>query len=313
MKRSKATLSLWLALCMVLALFAGVPAFAEAKKIKVGLTVANMSNESNAIYADAAVAYAATIDNLELIVVDGAGSSEKQVAQCENFVAQGVDCVILSPFDFDGCVPAAQVCVDAGIPVFTSKGIIAAQDIVSTYVGSNDLNAGIMEMEYIAEQLGGKGNIVIIEGPTGVTGAVLRNEGIHKTLEKYPDIEVLYTQPADWYRDQAMSLMENWLQLDAKIDAVVAHNDEMALGAYDALVAAGKDKETIVIGIDGIDAAFKSVKEGGLKASILQDSKSIAEASIDVALKLAAGETVEPQYDIPYALVTIDNVDEYLK
>lgn len=313
MKRSKATLSLWLALCMVLALFSGVPAFAEAKKIKVGLTVANMSNESNAIYADAAVAYAATIDNLELIVVDGAGSSEKQVAQCENFVAQGVDCVILSPFDFDGCVPAAQVCVDAGIPVFTSKGIIAAQDIVSTYVGSNDLNAGIMEMEYIAEQLGGKGNIVIIEGPTGVTGAVLRNEGIHKTLEKYPDIEVLYTQPADWYRDQAMSLMENWLQLDAKIDAVVAHNDEMALGAYDALVAAGKDKETIVIGIDGIDAAFKSVKEGGLKASILQDSKSIAEASIDVALKLAAGETVEPQYDIPYALVTIDNVDEYLK
>lgn len=313
MKRSKATLSLWLALFMVIALFASVPAFAEAKKIKVGLTVANMSNESNAIYADAAVAYAATIDNLELIVLDGAGSSEKQIAQCENFVAQGVDCVILSPFDFDGCVPAAQVCVDAGIPVFTSKGIIAAQDIVSTYVGSNDLNAGIMEMEYIAEQLGGKGNIVIIEGPTGVTGAVLRNEGIHKTLEKYPDIKVLYTQPADWYRDQAMSLMENWLQLDAKIDAVVAHNDEMALGAYDALVAAGKDKETIVIGIDGIDAAFKSVKEGGLKASILQDSKTIAEVSIDVALKLAAGETVEPQYDIPYALVTIDNVDEYLK
>jgi ABC-type sugar transport system substrate-binding protein len=110
-----------------------------------------------------------------------------------------------------------------------------------------------------------------------------------------------------------MSLMENWLQLDTQIDAVVAHNDEMALGAYDALVAAGKDKETLVIGIDGIEAAFKSVKEGGLKASILQDSKSIAEVSIDVALKLAAGETVESKYDIPYALVTIDNVDEYLK
>ncbi len=203
MKRSKAPLSLWLALLMVVVIFAGVPAFADEGKIKIGLPVANMSNESNAIYADAAVAYAAKFDNLELIVVDGAGSSEKQVAQCENFVAQGVDCVILSPFDFDGCVPAAQVCVDAGVPVFTSKGIIASQDIVATYVGSNDLNAGIMEMEYVAEQLGGKGNIVIIEGPTGVTGAVLRNEGIHQTLEKYPDIKVLYTQPADWYRDQA--------------------------------------------------------------------------------------------------------------
>lgn len=342
MKKSKIVLSLCLALMLALMLAAcgggtsssaapassapaeSTPAESEASsapaestaasgdKVVVGLTVANMSNESNAIYADAAVAYAATIDNLELLVVDGEGSSEKQVAQCENFVAQGVDCVILSPYDIDGCVPAAQICVDAGIPVFSSKGIIADQDLCATYVGSNDLNAGIMEMEYIAEQLGGKGNIVIIEGPTGVTGAVLRNEGIHQTLENYPDIEVLYTQPADWYRDQAMSLMENWLQLGTQIDAVVAHNDEMALGAYDALVAAGKQDDTIVIGIDGIEAAFNSVKEGGLKASILQDSKTIAEVSVDVALKLAAGETVDKEYDIPYALVTIDNVDEYL-
>lgn len=282
------------------------------KKYVFGLTVANMSNESNAIYADAAVAYAEQFDDIELIVVDGEGSSEKQVAQCENFVSQKVDCVILSPYDFDGCVPAAQICIDAGIPVFTSKGLIAKQEICATYVGSNDLNAGIMEMEFIADKLGGKGNIVIIEGPTGVTGAVLRNEGIHQVLEQYPDIKVLYTQPADWYRDKAMTLMENWLQLGTEIDAVVAHNDEMALGAYDALEAAGKADSTIVIGIDGIKAAFESVRDGGLTASILQDSKTIAEASIDVALKLAKGETVDPEYDIPYALVTKENVAEYL-
>jgi ABC-type sugar transport system substrate-binding protein len=107
--------------------------------------------------------------------------------------------------------------------------------------------------------------------------------------------------------------MENWVQLNSQINAVVAHNDEMALGAYDALKAAGKADNIFIIGIDGIAAAFQSVKDGGLTASILQDSKTIAERSIDAAIKLANGGTVEKLDDIPYALVTKDNVDEFLK
>lgn len=284
---------------------------AETDKIVIGLTAANMSNESNAIYGEAAQAYAATLDNVELLFVDGEGSSDKQISQCENFVAQGVDAVILSPSDLDGCVPAAQVCADAGIPVIASKAVIADMNIVDAYVGSNDLNGGIMEMEFIAEKLGGKGNIVIIQGPTANTGAILRQQGIDKVLEEYPDIEVVYTQPADWYRDKAMALMENWMQLGTQIDAVVAHNDEMALGAYDALAAGGVDKLPFIIGIDGIAAAVDCVEEGGMTASILQDSKSIAEASIDVAIKLAKGESVDKDNDIPFALITKENVADF--
>lgn len=303
-------------LCTALAgaMFAGIggTACAEEDRIVIGLTDANMSNESNAIFSNAAIEYARGMDNVELIVNDGEGDAEKQIAQCESFVAQGVDVVIISPYDYDAAVTAAQICKDAGIPVFVAKGLIADMSIVETYVGSDDFNAGVIEMEYIADLLDGKGNIVIIEGPTGVTGAVLRNDGIASVLEENPDIKVLYSQPADWYRDQAMALMENWLQLGADIDAVVAHNDEMALGAYDALEAAGLADSVPVIGIDGIQAAVESVGENKLAASILQDSRTIAETAIDVAVKLAGGEEVEEEYDIPYQVITIENYEEFL-
>jgi len=280
-------------------------------KIKIGWTDANLSNESNAICADAAIARAEEL-GVELIVNDGEGTADKQIAQCESFVSQGVDAVIISPYDFDACVTAAQVCVDAGVPVFVAKGLIADMDVVETYVGSNDYNAGKMEMEYIADLLNGEGNIVIIEGPTGVTGAVLRNDGINDVLAENPGINVLYSQPADWYRDKAMELMENWLQLGADIDAVVSHNDEMALGAYDALEAAGIT-DVPVIGIDGIQAAVESVGAGKMKASILQDSKTIGAKAVDVAIDLANGKEVDKEYDIPYQLIEKDNYTDFLE
>lgn len=310
----KKWMSVVLCTAMVMTMSASIGGMAQAQedKIVIGLTDANMSNESNAIFSNAAIEYAKGLDNVELIVNDGEGDAEKQIAQCESFVAQGVDVVIISPYDYDAAVTAAQICKDAGIPVFVAKGLIADMSIVETYVGSDDFNAGVIEMEYIADLIEGKGNIVIIEGPTGVTGAVLRNDGIASVLKEYPDIKVLYSQPADWYRDQAMALMENWLQLGADINAVVAHNDEMALGAYDALEAAGLADSVPVIGIDGIQAAVESVGEGKLTASILQDSKTIAETAIDVAIKLANGEEIEKEYDIPYQVITADNYKDFL-
>ena len=158
--------------------------------------------------------------------------------------------------------------IEAGIPVLVTKTKIA-DNSVCPFVGQDDVVAGQMEMEWMAEQLGGKGNIVIIEGPTGIDAAISRTDGISKTLDEYPDIKVLHSQPADWNRDEAMSLMETWLQEGEEIDAVVAQNDEMALGAYDAIVDAGKEAEIKVIGIDAIDAAIKSVSAGELDATVL--------------------------------------------
>lgn len=284
---------------------------ADGDKIVIGMTVGNLANEANVTYAEAAEAYAKTLDNVELLVLDGEASAENQVAQCESFIAQGVDCVIMQAYDAAGCMAGVEACNEAGIPVFASKTTVEDMDKVAAYVGSDDFTAGQIEMNHIAEKLGGKGNIVILEGPAGISAAILRNDGIQDVLTNYPDINTLYTQPANWNRDEGMQLMENWLQMGADIDAVVAHNDEMALGAYDAIVAAGKQEEIPVIGIDAISAAVESVKAGELCATVLQDGAAIGEKSVDVAVMLAKGEEVEKTYDIPYVLLTKDNITEY--
>ena len=269
----------------------------------------NQANESNAVCVDAAKAYAEE-NNINLLVLDGQGNGENQVSQVETVIQQGVDAIIVQPYDAAALQVGVEEAIEAGIPVLVTKTTIEDNSICP-FVGQDDVIAGQMEMEWIAEQLGGKGNIVIIEGPTGISAAIMRNDGIEQTLENYPDITVLHTQPADWNRDEGMNLMETWLQEGEQIDAVVAHNDEMALGAYDAIVDAGKAGEILVIGIDAIDAARASVAAGELDATVLQDVETIGQKTVEVAAAMANGEEVDDVYNVDPILLTIDNIGDY--
>ena len=284
--KKRSVLAMVMAMGMVMGL--AVPASA-AENYKIAWVDGNLANESNAICTDAAKAYAEE-NNVDFTLLDGQGSGENQVSQIETLIAQGVDCIIVQPYDAAACQVGVEAAIDADIPVLVTKTTIEDNSICP-FVGQDDTVAGEMEMEWMAEQLGGKGNIVIIEGPTGISAAIQRNDGIEKTLEKYPDINVLHTQPADWNRDEGMSLMETWLQEGKEIDGVVAHNDEMALGAYDAIADAGKAGEIKVIGIDAIDAAKKSV---------------------EVAIEMCKGEKVDDVYNVDPVLLTKDNIADYV-
>lgn len=283
---------------------------AENEKFKIAWVDGNLANESNAICADAAKVYAEE-QGMEFILLDGQGSGENQVSQCETLISQGVDCIIVQPYDAAACQVGVEAVIDAEIPVLVTKTTIDDNSICP-FVGQDDVVAGEMEMEWMAEQLGGKGNIVIIEGPTGISAAIQRNDGINKTLEKYPDIKVLHTQPANWNRDEGMALMETWLQEGEQIDAVVAHNDEMALGAYDAIADAGRQGEIKVIGIDAIDAAKISVAAGELDATVLQDVETIGKKTIEVAIKMCKGEEVDEVYNVDPVLLTKENIKDYV-
>ena len=266
--KKRSVLAMVMAMGMVMGL--AVPASA-AENYKIAWVDGNLANESNAICTDAAKAYAEE-NNVDFTLLDGQGSGENQVSQIETLIAQGVDCIIVQPYDAAACQVGVEAAIDADIPVLVTKTTIEDNSICP-FVGQDDTVAGEMEMEWMAEQLGGKGNIVVIEGPTGISAAIQRNDGITKTLEKYPDITVLHTQPADWNRDEGMSLMETWLQEGKEIDGVVAHNDEMALGAYDAIADAGKAGEIKVIGIDAIDAAMQEAETiVGKPVAIIQKS-----------------------------------------
>ena len=282
----------------------------EENTILIGISIPNKANEANMNMIQGIEDYVKDMSNVELLILDAEGKGENHMKHAETFISREVDVALIGPYDASAGQPAVEALLEAGIPTITLKAEISDNSICP-YVGQDDAVAGEIEMQWVADQLDGKGNIVIIEGPIGNSAQILRNEGIYKVLENYPDINVLYTQTDNWNREDGMSLMENWLQTGAQIDAVVAHNDDMALGAYDALVDAGLDGEILCIGIDAIAAAMQSVAAGELDATVLQDSYGIGAKGIEVALKAVAGETLESTYYIDPVLLTIDNIGDY--
>lgn len=280
------------------------------KKLKVGITYQNLQNEFILNIQDAVREKAKELD-IQLIEADGQGKAENQIAAVENFITQKVDAIILNPFDKDGCAPAVDKAVAAGIPIIVVNAQVSNLEKATAYVGSDDEEAGRIEMQYVADLLGGKGNVVIIHGPYGHSAEVGRTNGNMQILEQYPEMQVLYEQTGNWDRAEGMTLMENWLQTGKKIDAVVSQNDEMALGAYKAIEAAKKENEIIVVGIDAIPDALESVEQGKMAATVFQDSRGQGAMAVELAVKAAQGEQVDHINYIPFQLVTKENVAEF--
>jgi inositol transport system substrate-binding protein len=153
----------------------------------------------------------------------------------------------------------------------------------------------------------------VIHGPNGHSAEAARSEGIRQVLAKYPDAKIVVEQTANWDRTQALNLMENWLASGQKIDAVIAQNDEMALGAEKAIEAAGKQKDIAVIGIDGIPDAQKAIADGKLVGTVFQDAKGQGTQAVDLAVQLAKGQPVKHDNYIPFQLVTKDNLVNFQK
>ncbi|MBS1168055.1 MAG: rhizopine-binding protein [Proteobacteria bacterium] len=293
--------------CAAFAMAGGLMSPASAG-YRIGVSYQNLQNEFIVNIAKAVEAKAGELD-VTLIESDGQGKAEVQISQVENFIAQHVDAILLIPFDKEGCVPAVQKAVAAKIPLVVFNAQVANVELANTYVGSDDVEAGKIEMQYIADLLKGKGNIAIIHGPNGHSAEVQRTEGNKEILKKYPDIQVLFEQTANWDRAQALSLTENWLQTGRPLNAIVAQNDEMALGAYKAIEAAGKAKDIPVIGIDAIADALKSVKEGKMAATVFQDAHGQGATAVEMAVKILKGEEVPKVVNIPFKLITKETVD----
>ena len=300
------------ALVVSVSLACGATPLFAAEPLKIGITYQNLQNEFILGIADAAKAKAKAL-GINLIETDGQGKAETQISQVENFIAQKVDAIILNPFDKEGCGPAVMKAKAAGIPLVVVNAQVVNLDKASAYVGSDDIDAGKIEMQYIADRLKGKGSIVIIHGPNGHSAEVQRTIGNKEVLKKYPDIKVVFEQTANWDRAQALSLMENWLQSGKTIDAVVAQNDEMALGAYKAIEAAKKQASIPVIGIDAIPDALKSVEQGKMVATVFQDAGGQGAEAVVKAVQLASGKEVQKTTFIPFQLITKENLNTIRK
>jgi inositol transport system substrate-binding protein len=282
-----------------------------AKQLVFAWSSPNMSNQFQVTLRDDVKKHCDD-NGIKLLEADAQGDAAKQVSQVENFIAQGVNVILLSPTDGHACAPAVTAANKAGIPIMIINSTIDNLKDAVCYVGCNDTSAGEMEMQYIADKLNGKGNIVVLQGPDGNSAAVLRTAGIANILKKYPDIKVLAQQPANWDISKAMSIVENLLQT-MDIDAVVSENDEMALGTVKAIEGQAVKKKILSIGVDAIPDGLKAVKEGKMIATVLQDAEAIAAKTIDVAQQVAAGTKVETNYEIPFKIIDSANIDTYLK
>lgn len=305
---------------------------AAAEQLRIGAAVYGLQAEFMQIWSAALEEHPAVRDGkVNLTIFDGRYDALVQQEQFETMITQGFDAIIFVPIDVEAGAAAVEAAHEAGIPVIGSNTRVNS-DLLTAYIGSDDVQSGYMEARIVLDAIGCEGNVVIIEGPIGQSAQIQRLEGNMKALETCPNVTVLERQTANWSRAEAQTLMENWLtrHQDA-IDGVIGQNDEMALGAIEAIRAAGLDVNNFAIaGIDGVTDALLAVKAGYM-SSILQDARAQAQGALDLAIQAATTEDHEPmsdiwaqypdmpwnggtddEYNVPWTPVTMDNVDELL-
>ena len=278
--------------------------------ITIGVSLLNLSNEFIVDIREALEAKAAELD-VKLIVTDAERSAEKQIQQVESFIAQRVDAIILNPCEVQASSPAVDKAVQAGIPIVNVNS--ETRSAPTAFVGSRDEESAEIAINYIAQRLNGQGQIVMITGYPGQAAEIKRTEGARTALKAYPDLKLVAEQTANWSREEGMALMENWLQAyRGRIDAVFAQNDEMGLGALNALQSAGVKDQIALVSVDAIADALKAVQQGQLDATVFQNARVQAETALETAVQIIEGQSYEQQTLIPFELVTQENVDQYL-
>jgi len=246
---------------------------------------------------------------------DAQGDIGKQLSQIQNFVAQKVDAMVVNPVDSSATPKMTKLATAAGIPLVYVNREPYEKTLPEkvVYVGSDEHVSGKLQGEEIARLLNNKGNVAIMMGELSTQAAVLRTEGVQKVLAQHPDMKLVQKQTANWRRNEAIDLVNNWLVAGTKIDAIAANNDEMAIGAIIAVQQAGKDpKKMIIAGIDATRDALGEMEKGNLAVTVFQDAKSQGKAVVDCAVKLIKGEKVDSRVYIPFVLVTKDNYKEFL-
>ena len=268
--------------------------------------------------ADGMEAKAAELGNVELNIVAAQEKTDVQLGQVENFISQGVDAIVIIPVDTDAAGPMTEAAKAAGIPLVyvNRRPSDLPTDGSIPYVGSDSLYAGTVEMQELAKLANGEGNVVILIGDPANEAAVLRTQGCKDVVAQNAGMTVTKEQSGNWYREEGLSIMENWLQSGDQIDVVCANNDEMALGAIQALKNANKLEDVLVGGVDATADALAAMEAGELEVTVFQDASGQGGGGIDAAAKLAQGQTVETEsgvVDIPYVLVTPANMADYIK
>ena len=306
---------------LILAGFAGLMS-TSAMAQTVGVSMALFDDNFLTVLRNGMTEYAGTLDGVELQVEDAGNDTGRQLNQIENFIAAGVDAIIVNPVDTSATQAMTDAADAAGIPlVFVNRMPINLDTLPDNqaFVGSDEVDSGTLQGNEVCRLLTEAGTnpatAVMLMGELSNEAAITRSQMIRDTIarEECSFITIAEEQSGNWNRQQGQDLMTNWLTAGVEFDAVISNNDEMAIGAIQSLKAAGKmKKDTIVAGIDATRDALASMKAGELKVTVFQDAYGQGGGGIEAAVKMARGEKVPANVWIPFELVTPANVDKYL-
>lgn len=315
-----------MAVTLTLTLAAGLGACAKTEdkksegKKKVGYVINNLNDTFQTYVMEAAKKKAAE-NNLDIEVVNSMEDVVKQQDLVRSLIQKGVDALVVVPVDtsaMDSITSAAQ---EAKIPLaYVNRNPFAGkEDKIPDnvyYVGSDEKSGGVMQTEYIASQIGEKGGIAVLMGILGNEGAVQRTAGVKDTVKaKYPNVDVLAAETGNWQRDEGLKLAENFITTYGdKLTAIIANNDEMALGAIEALKQQNLIGKIKVAGLDAIPDALEALKAGDLTCTVFQDAEGQGGTAVQIVSDVLNGKAPEKKIAyIPFQLVTKENVDKFTK
>ena len=266
----------------------------------VGLSISTLNNPFFVTLRDGAKAEA-DAKGIKLLIVDAQDDPAKQIASVEDLLQKKVQVLLLNPTDSDAVANVVKRATAAGVKVVSlDRSVNGAQ--VSAHIASDNVAGGKLAAEFLIEKIGGKGNLVELEGLPGSSAARERGQGFHSVVDGKPDVKVVARQPADFDRAKGLSVMENILQGQKNVQGVFAHNDEMALGAQKAIEAAGL-KNVAIVGFDATADAVAAVKAGKLAATVQQKPELIGKKGVETAKALIDGQPVEKNIPVPLELV----------
>ena len=305
-----------LVLCVALiAMCMGATAFAAEKDNYVsGALMKQNADTFVKNISDAIVAHANELGNVTLDMQDAEGDINKQLEQAETMLTKGVDAVILNAVDVEGSAPIVDLCLEAGVPVIECNTLTNNSDAATCYVGSDDVDAGRIQAEFLKTVLPEDAKVCYMMGPIGVSPQIYRLEGITTYLfDERPEMQVLQSQTANWKRDEAMALAETWLTQYQDLDAIICQNDDMAMGALEAAEGMGRKEGLVIVGIDAITDAVQAVSEGRLEATVFQDAAGQGAGALDVAIDCVKNDLMKTEdVWIPFIPVTPENVADYM-
>jgi inositol transport system substrate-binding protein len=291
------------------------PTQGNASRLVIGASFAVL-DPFLATVADALRAHA-TAANVDVQVVSAEGSADTQLEQIQAFVDQRVDAIIVVPDDTDATAPITALVRGARIPLvyLNRRPADLPTDGSIPFVGTDSLEAGTIEMTALADRAGGRGTVALLIGDPSNEAAVVRTEGAKDVIVEHPELRLVREAAAGWDRKQAHDFVQAWLAAGDAIDIVCANDDEMALGAIDALREAELLDRTLVGGVDGTPDGLAAIGAGDLDLTVFQDATAQGAGALDAAVSLVRGHPVttdEGVIAVPQTLVTHDNVGDYL-